>query len=73
MVDQFDDLLLGLLAALRLADQIDDVMGQHIAELVQGGQLAATLEAGIDGQNAPVVDRGLQEEISEVSGEHPKP
>jgi hypothetical protein len=42
---------------------------QHVAELVQGRQLAAVLEARVDRQQAPVADRRLQEQVPQVLGE----
>ncbi len=70
LADQIDRLLLGLFPAAGLAaNQVHHVVPEHVAELVQRGQLAAALETGIDGQHAAVVDRRLQEQIAEIAGE----
>ena len=70
LADQLDRLLLGLfLAAGLAADQVNHVVPEHVAELVQRGQLATALETGIDGQHAAVVDRRLQEQVAEIAGE----
>ena len=70
LADQLDRLLLGLFLAARLAaDEVNNVVPQHVAELVERGQLATALETGIDGQHAAVVDRRLEEQVAEIAGE----
>ena len=71
LADQIDRLLLGLfLPAGLAADQVDHVVAEHVAELVERRQLAAALEARIDRQHAAVVDRRLQEQIAEIAGKN---
>ena len=68
--DQFEHFLPGFLAAVGFSHQIDYAVAQQVAELVERGQFAAALEAGIDRQEAMVVDRRLQEQIAEVLGKN---
>ena len=70
-LDPFHDPLLGLLAAFGLAHQEHHVVRQDGAELVQGNEFAAALEARIDGQNAAVADGRLQQKIAQILGEDP--
>src|SRR5439155_1248299 len=59
-----------LLLVLRLVRE-DDAMFQEVAELVQGGELAAVAEAGVDGQHPAVAQRAAQQQAPQVMGEHP--
>ena len=52
LVHQVDEPGFGLGAALFLADQVNHGLVEQIAEFVDGHELAAALEAGIDGQHA---------------------
>ena len=70
LANESDSLLLGFFFPLGLAaNEHDHVVTEQVAELVERSQLAAALEAGIDGQHAAVVDRRLQEQIAKIAGE----
>ena len=58
------------LAALGLADQMHDAMVEQVAEFIEHGQLAAALEARIDGQHPAAAHRRLQQQIAQIPGEH---
>ena len=47
----------------------DDGVLEQVARLVEGGDLAAGAEAGVDGQYAPAAQRRLQQQAAEVAGE----
>ena len=60
-LDQIGHGFLGRLLGFRLADKVDHVVSKHVAELVQGDQLASALISRIDGQHAAVPHRRLQQ------------
>ena len=68
--DHAQHFLPSVLAGIGLSHQEDRAVIEQVAELVERRQLAAALESGIDRQNALVMDRGLQQEIPQVLGEH---
>ena len=70
LLDHAEHFLLGLLAGVGLAHQEDHAVIEQIAELVEGRQLAAALESGIDRQDAMVMDGRLQQQIAQILGEH---
>ena len=70
LLDQLDQLGAGCGLLLVAADEVDHVVAQQRAELVERGQLAAALEAGIDRQHALARQRRLQQQVPQVAGEH---
>ena len=52
------------------ADDVDHVVREQRAELIEHGQLAAVLVAGIDRQHALARQRRLQQQIPQVAGKH---
>src|SRR5690606_16579989 len=51
------------------ADDMNQVVAQHVAEFVERDQLAAATKSGIDGQYAAAAYRGLQKQLSQIADE----
>ncbi len=68
--NDFHDLVLGFGTPLLAADQVHDAMRKQVAELVERGQFATAFEAGIQGQNATLANRRLQQQLAQVAGEN---
>ena len=68
-LDQLDQLGAGGGLLLVAADDVNHVVLQQRAEFVERRQLAAVLEAGVDGQHALAGERRLQQQVPQVAGE----
>ena len=68
--DHFDDLVRGGGPLFRLADNVEHRMLERVAAFIDRHGLAAALEAGIEREHAAAGHRGLQEQVSQVSGKH---
>ena len=67
---QFHDLRGRRRPLVLLADHVQHRVILRRTALVDHGRLAATLEAGVEGQHAAARHRRLQQEIPEIAGEH---
>ena len=63
-------LLRRFLLALAGRVRVDHRVFQEVAVLVQGNDLAAGAEAGVDGQHAAAAQRRLQQQAAQVAGEN---
>ena len=68
--DELDQLRAGRGLLLVAADDVDQVVAEQRAELVEHRQLAAVLVAGIDRQHALARQRRLQQQVPQIAGEH---
>ena len=52
------------------ADDVDHIVREQLAELIERGQLAAVLVTGVDGQHALARQRRLQQQVPQIASEH---